>query len=277
MKLKYLILCLIVLTSFVSCIKEGGNAIEGLGSNFVRIPAGSNEINIAGLDAVPGNIKYTLVEILRDANSEANLNSAAEVKLKLDNSLITAYNTAHSTELVPLDGNYTLESLNLSFGPGEFSKKITLSLDPSKLDLSKKFGLGLAIESVTSGYTAIPDLSKVLFNIVIKNQWDGTYTAKGVFHHPTAGDRDIDRLKDLVTTGPRTVECELGDLGGSGYRMAVTINADNTVTIAPKGVAPNVDQHWGPNFYDPATKSFHLWYSYNVAAPRIVEETLTLK
>ena len=56
--------------------------------------------------------------------------------------------------------------------------------------------------------------------------------------------------------------------------MILTVNADNSVTITPSGVTPNIDQSYGPNYYDPATKTFHLWYSYNTAAPRIVEETL---
>jgi hypothetical protein len=276
MKIKYII-GLLMLCSFVACIDEGGNAIEGAGANFVRIPAGSKEINIAGLDAVAGNVKYSLMEVLRDANSSASLSAPSDVKLKLDNSLITAYNTAHNTTLIPLEGGYTLESLDLKFGSGEFSKKVYLNLDPSKLDLSKKYALGIAFESATGGFTPVPSLSKALFNVVIKNQWDGRYQAIGVFHHPTAGDRDINEIKDLITTGARSVEGNLGDLGGSGYRMNLVINADNTVTIQPKGATPNIDQSYGPNVYDPVTKSFKLHYSYNVAAPRIIEETITLK
>lgn len=276
MKILY-ILGLFLMTGFMACIDDAGNATEGVGSNFLRIPAGSKEINIAGLDAVPGNVKYSLFGVFRDANSEAVLNQASDVKLKLDNSLITAYNTAHGTNLVPLEGSYTIDALDLKFAPGEFSKKVYLNLDPSKLDLSKKFALGVAIESATGGFTAVPTLSKALFNIVIKNQWDGRYQAVGVFHHPTAGDRAINEVKDLITSGANSVEGNLGDLGGAGYRMNLVINANNTVTLQPKGVTPNIDQSYGPNVYDPVTKSFKLHYSYNTAAPRIIEETITLK
>ena len=217
------------------------------------------------------------MDVFRDANSQASLNSASDVKLKIDNSLITQYNTDNGTHLVPLDGGYSLESLDLKFGAGEFGKKVYLSVDPSKLDLTKQFAIGLSIESTTGGFNTIPDLDKALFNVVIKNKWHGRYQALGVFHHPTAGDRAINRVKDLSTSGPNSVIAELGDLGGSGYFMVLTVNPDNTVTITPSGVTPNVDQSYGPNYYDPATKSFVLWYSYNTAAPRIVEETISLK
>jgi len=113
--------------------------------------------------------------------------------------------------------------------------------------------------------------------LVVKNKYDGEYHSAGVFHHPTAGDRAIDEDKDLVTAGPTSVRAKLGDLGGSDYYMILTVNPDNSVTITPSGVTPNVDQSWGPNFYDPVGKAFHLFYSYNVAAPRKIEETITLK
>ncbi len=276
MKLKH-IFFLSLLLSFASCIEEGENAVEGIGPNLLRIPAGANEITVAGLDAVAGNVKYGLFKVFRDANSEANLSTPVDVKLKLDPALITAYNTAHGTKLVQLEGAYTIDALDLKFAAGESIKTVYVNLDPSKLDLSKQFALGVAIESSTGGFTAVPSLSKALFNIVIKNEWDGRYQATGVFHHPTAGDRDIDEVKDLVTSGARSVDCNLGDLGGAGYRMRLTVNSNNTVTIAPLGATPNINQSHGPNFYDPVTKSFHLHYSYNVAAPRIIEETIKRK
>jgi hypothetical protein len=95
-----------------------------------------------------------------------------------------------------------------------------------------------------------------------------------VFHHPTAGDRAINEGKVLSTTGANSVRTTMADLGSSGYYMILTVNANNTVTITPSGVTPNIDQSWGPNTYDPAPHTFHLNYSYNTAAPRIVEETL---
>ena len=56
MKFKYII-GLFLIGSMMSCIEEGGNAVEGAGSNFVRIPAGADEINITALEATAGTKK----------------------------------------------------------------------------------------------------------------------------------------------------------------------------------------------------------------------------
>lgn len=108
------------------------------------------------------------------------------------------------------------------------------------------------------------------------NLYVGNYQAKGVFHHPD-GDRVIDQTKAFTRITDEIVQCNLGDLGSSGFFMQLKVNPDLTVTISPAGATPNIDQQWGPNYYDPATKSFHLFYSYNVAQPRKIEETITLK
>lgn len=109
------------------------------------------------------------------------------------------------------------------------------------------------------------------------NAYAGNYQATGVFHHPANGDRNINEAKVLTRITDEIVQCNLGDLGSSGYLMQLKVNADLTVSITPAGATPNIDQHWGPSYYDPATKSFHLFYSYNTSAPRKVEETITLK
>ncbi|SMD01886.1 DUF4998 domain-containing protein [Pedobacter nyackensis] len=109
------------------------------------------------------------------------------------------------------------------------------------------------------------------------NAYAGNYQATGVFHHPTNGDRNVNEAKVLARITDEIVQCNLGDLGSSGYLMQLKVNADLTVTITPAGATPDIDQHWGPNYYDPATKSFHLFYSYNISAPRRVEETIKLK
>lgn len=113
--------------------------------------------------------------------------------------------------------------------------------------------------------------------IQIINPYAGIYRATGVFHHPANGDRNINEDKVLARITDEIVQCNLGDLGSSGYFMKLKVNADLTVTITPVGATPNIDQHWGPNYYDPATRSYHLFYSYNVDAPRKVEEIIKLK
>lgn len=264
--------------SFLGCEDEVVNPIEGKGDNFVRIAEAANDVTLVGFDVVPGVKKARLLDLLRDANSESSLASSVGIKMKLDKAALDAYNAAHpddAMEELPAS-LYTLDPLEFSMGSGEFAKPINISLDPTKLDLTKKYGIAVSLVDA-SGHKVRNGMGTAIFNIVAKNEWDGRYQATGVFSHPTAGDRAIDRVKDFVTVGPRSVLGELGDLGGSGYFMVLTINADNTVTITPSGVTPNVDESYQVNTYDPATKTFNLKYSYNTAAPRIITEQIKLK
>ncbi len=261
-----------------SCEEEAENAVDGVGDNFVRLPDAAEDAVVVAMEASPGVVTINLAEILRDANSEKALNQAVSVTLQLDQSVIAAYNAAHGTSWEQLPGTlYQADPLDVNFAAGDFSKFFTIKLDPTKLDLSKKYALGITIAGANNGYKVRNGLSSAMYTFVIKNKYDGTYRATGVFHHPTAGDRDIARDKTLATVNANTVITELGDLGGSGYQMLLTVNADNTVTIAPSGVTPNIDQSWGDNYYNPATKTFHLHYSYNVAAPRVIEEAIKRK
>lgn len=171
----------------------------------------------------------------------------------------------------------TLVSPVVTIAKGSRTGYVKLKFKSSDF-LGHDYGVGLKITNVDKpGYTISGNLNWSVLAIVVKNQYDGEYHSTGVFTHPTAGARNIDEDKELVTAGPASVRAPLGDLGGADYFMILTVNPDNSVTIDPSGVTPNVDQHWGPNFYDPATKSFHLHYSYNAAAPRIIQETITLK
>ncbi len=177
MKLKYLILLFVL--PFVSCIKEDTNEIEGKGPQLLRFSGADSEVNTIGLDAVDQKVTVTMLTLQRDPNSQANLNTGGEAKLKVDNALVDAYNAEHGTEFVAPDFNYTINGLNANFTPGEFAKAITISLNPLDLDLSKQYLLGLAIESAPAGYTIVDGANKALFNILAKNKYDGKYVVTG--------------------------------------------------------------------------------------------------
>ncbi len=272
---------LLVAMSLTSCIEKDNYFSYDQSSpsrkQVVKIANGGDLVTIAR-DVSPTIDTFQVIDIRREPNSASELNQPLTVKLVKNPAIISDYNTANGTSFVELPpSSYTiLDDLNnITFKPGEDIKQIKIRLNKGALDLSEQYALGFSIADA-NGAVINTSLKNGIYSIGIKNQWHGTYHASGIFHHPTSGDRTIDEDKDLLTSGARSVLAPLADLGGAGYFMNLTINTDNTVTITPAGVTPNIDQHWGPNFYDPATKTFHLNYSYNTAAPRIVEETLTL-
>jgi hypothetical protein len=306
--------CFMLIAGFltVSCIEEGENEVEGKGSNFIRIMAetdADSEMNLglSAFDASPGT--STLLEIRRDVVSASELAKPVTVSFEIDNTLITEYN-AHvdeynayvieynkdldedndgANDLKALDPKqhhivldpafYSIETQTVTFAAGEFVKYIPMTLDPSTLSFTDIYSLGIRFPNDAPGYKYTSSGNNVVLHVVIKNKYHGTYSAKGYFNHPTAGSsRDIERDKELATTGPNTVETELGDLGGAGYVMELTVNPDNTVTIVgstPSG-ALAVKQDYQTNTWDPATGKFDLKYSYGAPA-RIINEILTPK
>lgn len=281
-----LLLTVALATAFIACSKpEEVTPAGSAGSSIVKFLDGGSTPQVIALDYSEELQQTTVLDIRRDANSSANLDQPAVITISNTQAYLDAYNAEHETEFLLLPSDvYTVEpnprlaisgdTWTVTLGPGEFATQIKLNVEATKFDLSKVYALGLKINNSSIGKIST-DAGEALVNILIKNQYHGSYHANGTFTHPVNGDRTIDEDKDLVTSGATSVLCNLGDLGGSGYQMNLTVNADNTVTITPAGATPNIDQHWGPNYYDPETHSFHLHYSYNTAAPRIVQEVIT--
>jgi len=256
------------------------------GTTIVKFYNGGG-LSVKPLELNPIIEDLDLAELRRDANSQGSLNSGLTVSFANSQALLDEYNAANGSayEFLPADA-YTIttasgvqvsgDTWTVNLAPGEFARTLAITLDKSKLDFSKSYAFAFELKDAgTSKISA--EQNTIVVNPIVKNQYHGVYHAAGVFHHPVAGDRPIDEDKSLVTAGLTSVRAPLGDLGGAGYYMILNVNADNTVTISPSGATPNIDQHWGANYYDPVAKAFHLHYSYNTAAPRIVEETITLK
>ena len=282
-KINILLVLGVALISLPSCIKDAAPDLGDRGPTILKLLE-SPEKKIF-FEPFTNLKDVSLFSLRKDAPSNSELKLPTTVKVKLNPTLITDYNTAagETFEVLP-DSLFTVDpsitksgqTYTMTLNSGDFAKDFMIKLNGAKWDLAHKYALGFTIDDA-SGKLISADKRDVVALSSIKNQWHGTYHSQGVFHHPVNGDRTIDEVKELVTAGARAVKAPLGDLGGSGYYMILTINNDNTVTISPAGVTPNIDQHWGPNYYDPATKSFHLFYSYNTAAPRIIEETITLQ
>ncbi|HET6767943.1 MAG TPA: DUF1735 domain-containing protein [Chitinophagaceae bacterium] len=279
----FLLLFVIGITSCEKAeIKDGG------GKTLVKIIGGGEEPVILPMDVTPQIEEMLIADLRKDAATQADASAATTVTITNTQAFLDAYNTANGTayELLPTSA-YTItpesgvtvngNTWTISLAPGELARPISITLDKSQLDLSKSYAFGLQITQTTVGSASLAN-GVAIVNLVIINIYHGEYHATGVFHHPTAGDRAIDEDKDLMTVGASSVKTNLGDLGTSGYQMVLTVDPlTNNVTITPAGATPNIDQSWGLNYYDPITESFHLHYSYNVSAPRIIEETITRK
>jgi hypothetical protein len=140
-------------------------------------------------------------------------------------------------------------------------------------------------DSWTLKYTAImsDDSRKVInnatTNIGVANQYAGNYQVTGVFDHPTAGPRAINREKFLNPIDAYTCMTYVGDLSGyePDYNILIIVNPDNSVTVkADEGATEVIMTAGEPNEYDPATGIFTLNYYYvGGTGNRVISEVYT--
>ena len=200
------------------------------------------------------------------------------VSMEKSAALIAAYNTSNSASLVEFPASkYTLpDGLVITIPKGSRTGSLNLKMNPSTLDAAHPYAIGFNIVSIDKpGYNVSGNMNTTVVRASARNLYEGSYKAIGVFTHPTAGPRAINRTKALTTINATTCRMELGDLGTSNYFMYVQVNADNSVTLLPDPTAAAAPFSTGVNKYDPATKAFTLNYAYNAAAPRLVSEVVT--
>ena len=274
-----------------SCVKNDEGKFNASGSTFIKLPQGAEEKVGLALDFVPGLQDVVLLDVRRDAANNSELQKSVTVKIKNDPAIVTAYNTAHTTNYVPLPaaayqvdpGNpYANNEWTVTFNPGEHAKPIMIKLDASKLDFSQQYALGFTITSA-SGAKISDGLESAMIEVGVKNKYDGLYsvvsgyvqryTAPGspespsTLSGPLAGNPDV----TLVTVGPNTVEIQgLQWTAGSNSGVAGINNlratvdpATNLVTMQALGNATLSNWAGKENRYDPATKTFYLAFRWN--------------
>jgi hypothetical protein len=174
----------------------------------------------------------------------------------------TVSNTVLLMTITSVSSNVPVSMTYTELKKGIVLKGLPLPDDETKLAIGSSWKL------TYTTYMA-EDSRKVINNAVttisVANAYAGKYNCVGIFHHPTAGDRDINEEKNLVPTGAYTVTTSVGDLGGNGYFMEITVNpSDNSVTVAALEGTPELLMTQGPNGeksrYDPATKKFFIYY-----------------
>ena len=156
---------------------------------------------------------------------------------------------------------------------------VFIAKDSAQIALPKlKYGTSVSYRSVYVPEKAAIDTFYTAWVTapVTYNPYVGTYHSVGTFTHPTpASSRLIDRDKVITRIDDTTAKLECADLAASNYYMILKVNADNSVTLTPSGATPDINQSYSRNYYDPATKTFYLHYSYLASAPRIIKEVIS--
>lgn len=264
---------------------------------FMTSPgSGGLNYNLANFQVTNTAQTVGVIDIRRDVPNEAELNKTMTVVVKEDPAVISAYNNANGTALFALPSNaYTVDASNprsngeyaVTFAPGEFSKQLKINLTNAQgMDLSKQYALGLTLSVAVAGAdgrVSFENRSTVV-ELGPLNKWDGVYAMSGYVLR--AGDPVLTGTfgpveYKLLTIGSNSVafnDLQVWGDGVSGVGIGIpelTIDpVTNLVTVSSSGGARNVTA--AANYYDPATKTFHLDYTWGAGvAARRATVTLT--
>jgi len=289
-----LIICTGMLGLFLtSCIKDAAPALGDRGTTIVKL--NESPQNTIFFEPFSDVRSVSLFSLRKDAATSADLNTATTVKVQLNPTLLSDYNTAHneSFELLP-DSLYTLDagivkngqSYDMTMPSGDFAKDFGIKLNGAKWNLAHKYALGFTIQDA-GGKTISADKRDVLALISIKNKYDGVYTVVTGFVQRYVGPTtpEVGTLNGslegnpdavLATVGPNTVEItnlkwantQPSGIAGIDNLRATIDPATNLVTMMALGNATLANWPGHDNKYDPATKTFYLAFFWNPTGNR---------
>ena len=303
---KFFLSFIALIAVLVSCVKKDDyykkDTAETNRKTTVQI-TGASDIIAYARDVKATNDTFILIDVRRYPNSNAELNQPLTVKLTKNSGLIDAYNTANGTGYVELpSGAYTLLSdiNSITFQPGEAVKEIKISVDQSKLDLSQQYALGFSIADAGSDAVAVPALKDALYDIGVKNQYDGIYsvvsgtvtryTAPGspagdALSGSLAGNPDVTLITSgansvaIPPPGPGSIQWAAGNNSYVAGIDGLNITVDpvtNLTTITSASNPTLTDWPGKENRYDPATQTFYLNFRWNPTA-NVREYSIVLK
>ena len=230
-------------------------------------------------------IQTTPVQYSFDVNIASPMPPSQNITITMavDKATLDKYNADNGTDFQLLPASlYQFPSPTTTVIAGTRLAPVTVSFfsgkdkvpDPSVYN-DAQYALPIRITGASNNVTVSGNYATKIIFLKIKNAYEGEYRSVGTFTFPTSS-RKIDRPKELLTIDGNTVETEFADLGSSGWLLWLRVNADNTVTVLPKGNANPSTVQFGTNTYNPVTRVFTLNYKYVIAGgDRVISEVLT--
>jgi hypothetical protein len=293
-----LFLSLLVIAG-TGCLKDKGFDNHEYGINDpdsspagVGFPLAAKAKNTVGLEVSASPQVISDVPVLKLFAGEPAQNDI-KVTLTLSPALVTAYNTANGTNILPLDPSlYTIATLNAVIPKGSRVATVPITIkNTTTLDPNKSYGIGVVISSADAGYTIASNYKNLLVEFNIKNKYDGIYKLSGFHNRPTLDAPYANITVHMITTGPNSVKMYWPAAGldahpingGVTYYGTLTtefifntttnlltgVNNPYTPGSPPFTVGPATDSRW-----DPATKTIYAQYYYNANLQRMFTDTL---
>jgi hypothetical protein len=274
--IKTALVALIAATGLSSCLKDDAHKVDFAGAApLIELPSVANVGGSGGpFQALALDIKSTPSEVTLAVNLAApkTLDKDVTVKLSVDQAALTAYNTENSTNYQLLPANFYSSTLSTVIKAGTNLANVVINVNSNLIDpANANYVLPLTITD--GGGQKISNYKTVLYNVQVKNQYDGVYKTTGQRIHPILGPQaPFDYNVTMSTAGATAiVGAALADLKSD---LKITVNPDNSVSLSSVSQPSVALTPGGVNKYDPATKTFTLTYYYNTAAPRTITQVL---
>lgn len=276
--IKTAFVALIAAAGLSSCLKDDKHYVDFAGATpLIELPSAANVGGSGGLfqaialdispNAQPFNVAVNLA-------APKTLGSDVTVKLSVDQAALDAYNTANKTNYQLLPAADYSSTLTAVIKAGTNLANVVINVNTNLISPSvSNYVLPLTITD--GGGQKISNYKTVLYNVQVKNAYDGVYSLKGfVFRNDGTGNNDPGLggyFKGLsqtlitisATTNTLTPVWRTGAAAGGVAGTFISVNpTTNKVTIASTGNATLGNDPAYDSRYDPSTKTFYLSYKW---------------
>lgn len=281
------------------CLKDKGfnNFEYGINDPDTQPPGvgfsfGSKTKNDLGLEvaATP-----QVINGLVNVNMLTGTRPSADVNVTIsDNTtaLLSAYNTANGTAILAMPTALFNVGSTLVVPAGSPYAEIPITFtNTTTLNPNAQYAVGLTITAVDGGYKIADNMKNLFIVISVKNVYDGKYSLRGMFHHPSGANPPANFATnvEMHTTGPNSVKMYWPLAGAYASPMLYggslnyfgvqepefTVNpATNKVTVQNVAVGATTFYDMGAGFdnagynsrWDLSTKTFYACWGYNLGA-----------
>ena len=226
-------------TLFSSCLKDNTRYVDfGAATPLVELPAATGVAGTGMFQVASFSISNTATPLNVQVNVAAPkpLSSALTVKLSVDQAALAAYNTANGTSYILLPAADYTSSMTVTIPANQNSANLVININSSLISPSVS-NYVLPISITDAGGQQISNYKTILYNITVKNPYDGNYTVTGYKFHPSAP-HVLSGTYAIKTVSAVTSNCPVGDLGGSGYSFNFDTNAGVLSNYVPVGSTP---------------------------------------
>ncbi len=194
------------------------------------------------LNYIDNEYKDTTIAVA--ASGTATLDRDVVVTLAVNADTLDGYNWERYRndkslyfELLP-EHMYSFEKEGIVIKAGTEYTTVPIRFYLDRFEKDKKYILPISIVSVSEYTVAAPEYSTILMNVVLANDYSGTYSLSGQTSEPSTGDYvDVRMTRTLRAEGPDQISLYASNIAENSvtredFRIMMTVNADSTLTYS---------------------------------------------